>query len=519
MWTTTGHGRRSACGCNRLRSSVGFMREHELEATVTGRRAQPRTVFEELIRKQDRTYEEVARDFERAAQQLGERGLSISTRHLRRLASGERTGTTPATRRVLQVMFNRRMDELLQPWASGGFGEGKLPSPQPPLGATSPEILKAAAQRAHGFALLAQTSMTSELMEQLYDDVGQLARIYSHRPLPEILGLLATTQDNLFRLLEARQIPARARQLYFLAGVMSGLLARASNDLGDPYAALTQARTGFLCADRADHDGLRAMIRAWQTVITFWADRPHDAVGYAQSGMQFASAARNTTLVWLASLEARAWARLGNAAKACELVGHAERLRDQVQPDELDDLGGLCTCDRSRQLYVAADALTWLPEQVGLCHRYAEEAVVAYQDCTAPDWSFAFQAGSHTALAIARIRMGELDGAAEAMASVFELAAPQQINPVMQSVWRVHAALSSSPLVGGHPELAEKIKVFAGTHHAHNVGAELPGTTRHDSPYSDAGGNTDNTNWPNLLVRGQSALAGTPPDLRSPKDR
>lgn len=458
-----------------MRSSVGFMHEHELGATVTGRRAQPRTVFEELIRKQDRTYEEIARDFERAAQQLGEHGLSISTRHLRRLASGERTGTTPATRRVLQAMFNRRMDELLQPWPPGEFGDGKLPSSQRPLGTTSPEILTAAAQRAHGFALLAQTSMTGELMEQLYDDVGQLARIYS--PLPEILGRLTTTQDNLFRLLEARQAPARARQLYFLAGVMSGLLARASHDLGDPYAALTQARTGFLCADRADHNGLRAMIRACQTVITFWADRPHDAVSYAQSGMQFASAARNTTVVWLATLEARAWARLGNAAKACELVEHAERMRDQVRPDELDDLGGVCTCDPSRQLYVAADALTWLPERVGLCHRYAEEAVAAYQVSTAPDWSFAFQAGSHTALAIARIHMDELDGAAEAMAPVFQLAAPQQTNPVMQSVRRVHAALSSSPLAGRHPELAEKIKVFAGTHHGHNVGADLPGTT------------------------------------------
>jgi len=261
------------------------------------------------------------------------------------------------------------------------------------------------------------------------------------------------------------------------------------------------------------------MIRAWQAVITFWANRPHDAVDYAQSGMQFASAARNTTLVWLASIEARAWARLGNAARACELVEHAERMRDQVRPDELDDLGGLCTCDRSRQLYIAADALTWLPERVGLCHRYAEEAVAAYQDSTAPDWSFAFQAGSHTALAIVRIRTGELDGAAEAMASVFELAEPQQINPVMQSVRRVHAALSSSPLVSGRPELAEKIKVFAGTHHVHKLGVDLPGTTRHDSASGDAGGKADSARWPDLLARGQSALAGTPPALRSPKDR
>jgi hypothetical protein len=180
--------------------------------------------------------------------------------------------------------------------------------------------------------------------------------------------------------------------------------------------------------------------------------------------MRFASAARNTTLVWLPAIEARAWARLGNAAKACELVEHAERMRDQVRPDELDDLGGLCTCDRSRQLYISADALAWLPEPAELCRRYCEEAVAAYQDSTAPDWSFAFQAGSHAALAIARIGMGELDGASEALACVFELPVPQRINPVIQSVRRVYSVLNSSPLAGGRPELAEKIKVFAGPH-------------------------------------------------------
>lgn len=165
---------------------------------MTGRRARPRTVFEELLRQQDRTYEEIAHDFEKTAQQLGEHGLSISTRHLRRLASGERTGTTPATRRVLQAMFNRRMDELLQPWPSGEPVDGKVLRPQPPLGAKPQEILTAAAQRAHGFALLAQTTMTSELLEQLHDDVAQLARMYSRKPLPEILGRLSATQDILF---------------------------------------------------------------------------------------------------------------------------------------------------------------------------------------------------------------------------------------------------------------------------------------------------------------------------------
>lgn len=428
---------------------------------MTVRRGQPRTVFEELLRQQDRTYDEIARDFEKVAQQLGEHGVSISSRHLRRLASGERTGTTPATRRVLQAMFNRRMDELLQGWPVAGRAWIEPQCSQLSSCATPLELLASAAQRAHEFALLARTALTSDLMEQVYDDVSQLARVYSQRPLPEILGRLVIAQETLFKLIEAGQTPACARQLYFLAGVACALLARAAHDLGDPYAALTQARTGFICADRADHNGLRAAIRAWQAIFTYWADRPQDAVRYSQSGTRFASAARSSTLVWVPAIEARAWARLGNDGRAYELVQHAERMRDQVRPDELDELGGVCTFDRSRQLYVLADALAWLPQQAKLCRRYCEEAVAAYQDSTAPTWSFAFQAGSCASLAIARIGMGELDGAAEAMAGVFELAAPQRINLVTKSVRRVHSVLSSSPLAGKHPELSEKLRAFA----------------------------------------------------------
>jgi hypothetical protein len=437
------------------------MRDSRLEVAMTVRRVQPRTVLEELLRQQDRTYDEIAQDFEKVARQLGEHGVSISTRHLRRLASGERTGTTPATRRVLQAMFHRRMDELLQCWPPAGPAWGEPQCSQLSPCATPLELLASAAQRAHEFALLARSSLTSDSMEQVYDDVSQLARIYSHRPLPEILGRLVTAQDTLFELIEARQTPACARQLYFLAGVTCGLLARAAHDLGDPYAAMTQARTGFICADRADHNGLRAAIRAWQAIFTYWAGRPHDAVRYSQSGTRFASAARSTTLVWVPSIEARAWAQLGNDDRAYELVQHAERMRDQVRPDELDELGGVCTFDRSRQLYVVGDALAWLPRRAKLCRRYCEEAVAAYQDTTAPNWSFAFQAGSCATLAIARIGMGELDGAAEAMTRVFELAAAQRINLVVKSVRRLHSVLSNSPLAGNHPELTEKIRVFA----------------------------------------------------------
>src|SRR5689334_22536647 len=64
----------------------------------------PRTVLEHILWGEDYSYEEIAARFDLVASELGERA-SITGRHLRRLASGERTGANPVTRRVLQAMF------------------------------------------------------------------------------------------------------------------------------------------------------------------------------------------------------------------------------------------------------------------------------------------------------------------------------------------------------------------------------------------------------------------------------
>ena len=422
---------------------------------------EPRTVLEQLLREQDRTYEEIVQLFEMTAFQLGEK-CTITVRHLRRLARGERSGTTPVTRRVLQAMFDRRIEELLQPWtghSARDVAPGGL-AVLPPV-ASHGEVLATAAQRAREFALLAQTSLTGELMDQIRDDVRELAMLYSRRPVQEVLYRLVSTQEMLFSLLEARQVPWHARQLYFMAGVVSGMLARASHDLSDPYNAQTQARTAFVCADRADHDGLRAWIRGLQSMIAYWSGLPKDSVRYAQSGRTYA---HNSAAVWLPAVEARAWAQLGNDARTLELVEEASRNRDQAQSDDLDELGGICTFGRSRQLYCAADALAWLPGQAEICQRVAEEAVQAYQDTSASDWSFSFQAGSHADLAIARIGGAEIEGAAEALTPVLGLPIHQRTNPIIQSVQRVHAELAKAPQSVHSRTLTEEIKAFTVSH-------------------------------------------------------
>jgi hypothetical protein len=404
-------------------------------------------------------------EFAKLARALGE-PATLTSRHLRRLASGERNGVTPVTRRVLQTMFSRPAEDLLAPYGhSGNLAPVTRGLVVPRPTATTPEeMLILAAQRARKFALLAgQGELADETLDQIYDDVRQLVSAYPQRPLATILGDLVMAQDTVFTLLENRRRPAHARQLYLLGGLLGGMLAKASHDTADPQTALTQSRTAYLCADQADHDGLRAWVRGLQALITYWDGRLNESVRYAQQGAQFAERSSSTAAVWLPVSEARAWAALGNVAATQRAIERAEEAWDNVHGDELDELGGICKFSRARQLYYTADALAWLPAEAGQAQDYATQAVTAYADATSPEWAFGDAAGSRCDLAVARIALGEIAGAREAIAPVLELPAEQRIRGIISSVQHVHTALRRPELPPAGQELQEEIEVFAKT--------------------------------------------------------
>ncbi|MEV0821082.1 hypothetical protein [Nonomuraea rubra] len=423
---------------------------------------EPRTVLEFLIWQQDRTYDELVSEFDRKARELGE-NATISARHLRRLASGERDGTTPVTRRVLQQVFGQPVDQLLTAWQNRSVGLIEPISGKTVLieATTDRGMISMAANRARQFALITgQVGLTSDALDQIHEDVHELAMAYPQRPLSEILSDLVSVQDLIFSLLEQRQRLDQAKHLYFLAGVNSGLLAKASHDLADPHAAMTQARTAFMCADQANHDGLRAWIRGLQSLVAYWAKRHNEAIRFAQQGAEFATRSRNSSMVWLPMNEARCWAALGNTINTTAAIQRAEDAWNHVEPDDMDELGGIATFSRPRQLYYAADALAWLPSEADRAERYSQEAITEYSDQSRPEWAFGDQAGSYSNLAIARVQQGQVEGAAEALTPVLDLPSDQRINGIIKSVEHVHQVLSKAPISGEAQRLQEHIEFF-----------------------------------------------------------
>lgn len=421
---------------------------------------EPRTLLEAMVRQRQLSWDEAADLVVKAATPHEDISPSLSGRHLGRLARGERAGNrpNPATRRALQYAFGRPVDQLLAPYTPGDLSVVA----ESQRGSEPSEVLTVAADRARRFMTSLQT-LSDESLQLVYEDVRDLVRAYPARPLPEILGHLVSGQETVFSLLERPQRPTHARQLYFLSAVLGGLLAKASHDLADPHTALTHSRTAWLCAEQADHDGLRAWICGLQSLISYWARRPHDSIRYAQRGATYAQHADSTTTVWLPASEARAWAALGNVEQARDGIERAEQAWDRVRPDELDEMGGIATFSRPRLLYFAADSLGWLPDESLVAEDYARQAVEAYSDPADPDWAFGDAAGSRTALAIARIRHGEIDGAAEALTPVLDLPAKQRINGIVHSVNRVHRTLNQAPASATTRDLQERIELYTRT--------------------------------------------------------
>jgi hypothetical protein len=442
-----------------------------------------------LVSSDERTHTEIVERFERLAREQGE-DATLSLRTLRRWIAGEvRTEPRPSQRRVARLFWGYSMSDLLSPPRSAALGPTAA-SARPEAGialiqstaltpddigtptdergrsATTVERQVAmATRRAARFGTFAEIdNVGPEGIAQLQDDVVHLANAYIIDPLSSIMGDLVDEQETIFRLLEGRQKPTLGRDLYMLAGVVSGLIAKASQDLGRFHDAMTHARTLYVCADNADHPGLRAWARGLQSLIAYWAGRPQEAVRYARSGTDLAQGVTGSVATWLPALEARAWALMNNGDEASQALGRATDRRAAHRADELDAIGGLLSFPLAKQRYYAAGTYVSLDTQDDR-ERAESEAMAAldlYEQGRPEDRSFSDEAGARAELALARVNAGQVDGAHEALAPVLALQPERRIGGIVTSAARVQHALRNRRFVDSPVarSLTEEIEMF-----------------------------------------------------------
>ncbi|MEW1660629.1 MULTISPECIES: hypothetical protein [unclassified Streptomyces] len=364
-------------------------------------------------------------------------------------------------RRVLVHMFGYSIDRLWSeipagaaPETAGPLFGTSLTDPGAETPGTSLHEMRRtgamAARRAMEFALGAEREQVGEeTLGYLSDEVQRIVEEYPRVPLARVWDDLARAQDQAFRLLETGRVrPSQSRDLHFMATVLSFLMAKGSHDMGESKTAMAQARAAGFCARQSEHKGLIALVDGLKSLIAYWANKPEDALHYARTGAAECTRLRGTVSVWMPGLEARAAALLGDADTVRQANQKAENLRERVEPDDLDAIGGLLTYPENKQLYYHVESEVLLGNGDERLVTLAERAVTGFSNRDDPAWAFGDLAGAQCNLALVRLRAGKLDGAAEAIRPVLDLAPNLRNNGIVVSARRVQDALGHEPVRG-----------------------------------------------------------------------
>jgi len=324
-------------------------------------------------------------------------------------------------------------------------------------------LILAAAHESSTHAEWAEGSNVGEAtLEQLDADVRRIATGYVHVPPLPMFAEMLRVRNRIYWLLAGRQKPAATAHLHLLAGVLCGLLANASTDLGYRDAAAEQARAAWAYGDIIGHSELRAWTRGMQALIEYWSGRPQHAVRLAQSARRYADS--GTARIRLHSIEARAWSLLGDAREASRCMGAAAEAREsQAGGDFLhDEIGGVFGFADTKNYCYAAAAFIHLG-QADAALNAATRAVELYAAGAVAERSYGAESLARVDMAVAYLLKQRLDGAAESLAPVLAIPVGLRIAQLGDRLADVRGRLAGAEFSGAREarDLRDRIDTFS----------------------------------------------------------
>jgi hypothetical protein len=406
-----------------------------------GARPAPRTVLEALVRQRNWSRQDFCDAFTQTAGQLG-LGASVSPQHAGRWMAGSLKGMPyPAQARVLEHMFHVDAEHLLAIADHGPHGGSRgAPSARWPIDPDQ-EITMAAEESARFAEFAEQTNVGPHTLDQFSADITRIVAVYPNRPVYPLFVELRSLRDRAFQKLEGRQFPDQSRDLYLVAGVVGGVLANASFDLGRLDAAETQARTAFLCAELAGSNWLRAWIRGTQALIAYWEERPMAAVRLAEDGRRYTPES-GTALVRLASIQARAHGMLRDAKGVDVALRTAESARSAVTVE--DDPGGMMAFPVAKQHMYASTARLWLGavDAARQAERDASQSVRSYEAADSDHRRLGELSLARLDVAAAHLATNQVDGLLPEVRAVLRTVEERPTDSVTRRLRQLDAALS-----------------------------------------------------------------------------
>ena len=310
------------------------------------------------------------------------------------------------------------------------------PEPTPPSMVGHEDDLIHASDESIALLSFAEESNVGELtVEQLQADIERIAQSYLRTPTRPLFAKSRAIRDRAFALLAGNQSPRQSRDLYSAAGWAITMLAWMSVDLGRPDIAESHTRTAWACAEAADHDVLRGWIRATQHTAAFWQEDFTRAASYAEDGLRYSA---GTARLFLASAASVDHARAGQPDKARDMLDLAQQLSVRQADSEPGGLL-LCTPERAEALWADTYLAFGRPEHTS---NHADRSVALFEAAPYTLRNPGSERMARLQQAKARLLLGQLDGAIEAVEPVLDLQLEYRVRPLIHRLAEV-AALTS----------------------------------------------------------------------------
>ena len=385
------------------------------------------------------TQEEVAEALANLAWERDRERLAVDANHV---SKWERGVIRPRKfyRRLFCILYGATEEDLglRPPRPSVPLSEGDMARSDFPVGGLTEALPQfngslaglLAASTAEATALVGGAARAgydlSTLIAQAYATADDLAIRYLTSPPAPILAEAHERRRQLLLMLHDQIPPAMARDLYLVAGLLSGISAYACLDLGHPDAATAQAEAGHVCAAYGGHDGLRAWMYGTQSLIARFEGRYAQALDLARRGLEYTTS--GSALDRLRCGEAQSLACLGDRDGARHALALADEAREKLAAPDV--AGGIFTFTEAKHAYYSGSALIWLPglEEARVAEEQSRRAIELFAAGPPEQRNLADEALAHVYLGTARVTLGDLDGVIDAIRPVLDIPPEQRIS-------------------------------------------------------------------------------------------
>lgn len=260
---------------------------------------------------------------------------------------------------------------------------------------------------------LGSTNISDEKIDSLGIILERVAIDLLTEPLIPLVLDARNARDEAFTALEGRQYPRQSRRLYAIGARACGLLAVATADrFGLPDPASRHAQVCSAAAELADEPELVAWAASLHSTIAFWQGRYRTAALIAQEARQ--KSRGGVEMARLACYEARAWARLGDHTSMRRALDAAQSARDTDGPAAG---AGVIAYPLANQVRMIGTAYLWSGDNAKARTELESALRLLARDYV----SVAHIAATRADLALARLRDGDLDGAADTLEPLLTL--------------------------------------------------------------------------------------------------